>query len=139
MRVLLLVLAVSACLGIWLAPHARPAADRFVELRFEDDEGNYQDGYAEPGVGYEVLWIARTGPDDFILQDRSSRIEYRGLHRADVAPQVRRLLTPRLKSYDPRSGEIRDVGVANERGGDAFEGLYTRLQYDLCALPYPRD
>jgi hypothetical protein len=93
-------------------------------LKFEDDEGNYRDNFAEPGVGYLTVEFTRLSDGRFIVAGQTVSLE-------QAPARVRQLLTTRLKSYNPGTGRIEDKGVAGERGGDQFDGVDDRLLTDL--------
>lgn len=126
--VLFVVLAVVAGLAR-SGPQEGPelVSDRCTVFRFEDDEGNYNDDYAEPGIGYLELRVGRASSGEWTIYDLD------GIpHVCDSAEEVLRIakasLTPNLTSYDPATGTIQDEGHHGELGGDQFVNFDSRYR-----------
>ncbi len=128
---LIAVVALTAVLGWWYAHSSSPSAT--AVFRFEDDEGNYRDGYDEPGVAfYSVTVEARESRYTVVDPFTGNRRE--GLTLDQATQSLREVLKPHLKSYDPATGTIKDRPTDHEAGNDEFQNFDTLLREDLERL-----
>ncbi len=129
--ILLVTIILIAGLSHWSIRDTPPTGSdgvvRAKLFRFENDEGNYNDGYAEPGISYIELSVTRDSTG-LRIADESGKTLYTARDADEAIKRIKSHLTPLLTSYNPRTGKIEDVGHHGERGGDQFQNFERRLR-----------
>lgn len=134
--ILACLLAVIPVFLRWQGQTEAPPKPQVTELgvfQFENDEGNYNDGYAEPGISYLQLYVERDPDGGLSVKDFEGN-SHRCKDAHEAIALIKKVLTPRLTSYNPKTGRIEDVGVGREQGGDQFLNFERRLRHGVPSL-----